>query len=61
MAGLRQLQLGWKGTYARAHSSTDTCVTLLGPAPEGSIETGHKTELKNENQAAFLANSCKSL
>lgn len=27
----------------------------LDPAPEGSIDNGHKTELKNENRATFLA------
>ena len=28
---------------------TETHITCLDPSPAGSIENGHKTELKNEN------------
>lgn len=39
------------GVEAHAHSETSTYITLLGPVPEGPIETAYKTEPQNNIHA----------
>lgn len=46
------------GVEAHAHSETSTYITLLGPVPEGPIETAYKTEPQNKTML-FLSQSAQ--